>query len=253
MNRRVEQPKGPPPGFVDGSVISLEEWHTGKLAIDHHGSLYCYLGYRDASSTRSPSLHGVRLGADDPKGRASFRFVSLSEGSLRYAAFFPDHAYYKVLSDRRLVLPGVADFYFGVRDSANSAEDIELTRALFGATTSELQLAVQSFASIIGRNVPSYSTGLRPRVTCSGQGDNHCDITNCLIPMNFPYVCLSDSQYLWGHISLSGFYRTLALIAGKAGAVRSALLDAGLTEELLGRFIARGTNQHMLLMDEHGI
>ena len=68
--------------------------------------------------------------------------------------------------------------------------------------------------------------------------------------MNFPYVCLSESQYLWGHISLSGFYRTLALIAGEAGVIRSALLNEGLSEESLERFIACGINQRFLVIDD---
>ena len=145
-------------------------------------------------------------------------------------------------------LPGVGVLYFGVVDRASGVEDCELTRALFGVNVQEVWLAVQSFASVIGRDLPSYHG--RPRVTSSTRRDNRCEITHCVIPSNFPYVCLSESQYRWGHISLSGFYRTIALIAGEAGKIRSALLDAGLSEESLERIIACGTNQHMLLIDD---
>lgn len=46
MSRYAQQPEGPPSGYVRGSDISLEEWQSCNLAVDHHGELYCYLGYR---------------------------------------------------------------------------------------------------------------------------------------------------------------------------------------------------------------
>lgn len=89
------------------------------------------------------------------------------------------------------MFPGVAGFYFGVRDRANGGEDHELTRSLFGGTAREIQLAVQSLASIINQDLPGHDN--RPRLTSSTQRDNRCDITHCVIPMNFRYVCLSES------------------------------------------------------------
>ena len=249
MSRYAQQPEGPPSGYVRGSDISLEEWQSCNLAVDHHGELYCYLGYRpDRDQRRDLAYYSVRNGSHNPDGRFSFRFVRLFGGSLSYDSFFPDRSYYKMLDDRRVVFPGVADFYFGVMNCKNGGEDHELTRSLFGGTVREIQLAVQCLGMAIGQDLPVHQK--RPRLTASMQRDNRCDITHCVIPMNFPYICLSESQYLWGHISLSGFHRTLALIAGEAGIVRSALLNEGLSEESLERFIACDANQHMLLIDD---
>jgi hypothetical protein len=247
MRRHVQQPEEPPLGYVKGNKISLEEWGPWELAIDHHGEVHCYLGYRPTRDQRRDLVYyGCRVAANYPDGRASYRFVRLSGGSLSYASFFPDRSYYKVLEDRRVVFPGVADRYFGVFD--HGREDQELTRMLFGGTAPEIQLAVRTLGSIIGQDMPGCHN--RPRLTSSTQSDNCCEITHCVIPRNFPYVCLSESQYQWGHISLSGFYRTLALVTGKAGTVRSALLNEGLSEESLERFIACGTDQHLVVIDD---
>jgi hypothetical protein len=249
MSRHAQHQEERPSGYLTGTEISEEEWESCNLAVDQRGELYCYLGYRpDKYHRRDLAYYAVRAGASNPDGRDSFRFVRLSRGSLSYDSFFPERSYYKVLDDRRVVFPGVADFYFGVMNCDSGMEDQELTRARFGGTVQEIELAVRCLGSAIGQN--SSRDQNNPRLAASMQRDNRCEVTGCVIPQNFPYVCPSESQGLWGHISLSGFFRTLALIAGNTGAVRNALLNVGLSYESLDRLIGCGTNQHMLLIDD---
>jgi hypothetical protein len=105
MSRYAQQPEGPPSGYVRGSDISLEEWQSCNLAVDHHGELYCYLGYRpDRDQRRDLAYYSVRNGSHNPDGRFSFRFVRLFGGSLYYDSFFPDRSYYKMLDARCLMI-----------------------------------------------------------------------------------------------------------------------------------------------------
>ena len=81
MSRYAQQPEGPPSGYVRGSDISLEEWQSCNLAVDHHGELYCYLGYRpDRDQRRDLAYYSVRNGSHNPDGRFSFRFYAYLVG-----------------------------------------------------------------------------------------------------------------------------------------------------------------------------
>ena len=105
MSRYAQQPEGPLSGNVRGSDISLEEWQSSHLEVDHRGELYCYLGYlRDRDQCRDLACYSVRNGSHNPDGRFSFRFVRLFGGSLSYDSFFPDRSYYKMLDARCLMI-----------------------------------------------------------------------------------------------------------------------------------------------------
>jgi hypothetical protein len=135
-----------------------------------------------------------------------------------------------------VILPTGTSSYFGVVVRVDHKEDLELTRALFGGTKREIEIAAVALAQITGRH---YHEMVRlPRVTFSKTRNNQCDISGCLIPKEFPYVAFEGAQYDWSHVSLHGFYRLLSFLCSSSAqsVVRRALVEAGVAEDVLSTF-----------------
>lgn len=100
-------------------MISLENWHSYKIAVDIRGHAICYLGYFEEDNQRDIPYYDVLVASRRPAGRYTDCLVQLFQGSLRFARFFDDDSYYKVLDNRVVKLPVAANNYFGVfnRDS----------------------------------------------------------------------------------------------------------------------------------------
>jgi hypothetical protein len=220
-----------PPGFVLGSSIDLSSWHGKELIVDLAGSMYCILGYMKKEQPNELPYYSPSVALHDANGRKSYRFVELSRGMLRRSGFLRDESYYRILDDHFLIFPRGADSYFGVVHRKDREESVELTRKVFGGTREDIETVAKALAEVIGRG---YHEILQlPRVTFSRTRSNSCDLSGCLIPKDFPYLAFESSQYAWSHLSLHAFYRLLSLLCPKGSAIRRALLDSGVPEEVL--------------------
>lgn len=187
----------------------------------------------------------------DIDGRESYRFISLQAGTISRSGFLREDTYYKALDDRLLLLPGGANRYFGVVFREDRKQDDQLTRVLFGGTLEEIESVAVAVAKIIGRR--HHELVRLPRVTFSKSGINSCDLTNCLIPSDFPYIAFENSQYAWSHLSLHGFYKMLSFICSSdaPNPVREAILDEGIDELLLTSFIQNAEHFSPPLINSH--
>jgi len=233
ISRKAATPPAPPAlGFVLGKDIDLSTL-SNPIAVDERSGVHCFVGYLSEDMPDNLPYFSVSVAAHSPKGRGSSRFISLSRGTLTTSSFLSDDTYYRLRTDRRLVLPSGAKSYFGVdAPKDNWAEDVSLTQALFGGTLQEVTLVATSMAKVLGRE--GYDL---PRVTFSRQRDNRCDLTNALIPREFPYLAFANAQYDWSHVSLHGFYRLLSLTAQDRSPIRAAIIRDGVPESLLNRMI----------------
>lgn len=128
------------------------------------------------------------------------------------------------------------DTYYGVM--YDGQEDEILTRAVFGLTYQEIQIVLEAYAKILG----TYNIYIQyPRLTRS-RGVNYCELTDVLIPEQFPYITFDESEYDFSHVSLRGFYRHLQLLTKRRlnSLVSKMLLQEGVEEELLKRVLDIG-------------
>jgi hypothetical protein len=221
---------------VLGKDIDLSSWRDSQIALDGNGRTYCYVGYKSEDQQSHLPYFSPSVALRDRDGRTSFRFVGLFRGALSLSGFFRDDQHYRILDDRRVVLPRGASSYFGVISRQDGQEDVALTRAVFGGTSVEIESVATALAKLCGRS--HHEMAHLPRLTFSKTQDNRCELSACLIPKNFPYIAFEDAQYDWSHVSLYGFYRLMSFLrpASRSSPISQALLDAGATDELLERF-----------------
>lgn len=235
MNRRKQQEIEIPEGYVRGAAIDLSTWSSEGIAVDQNGNVRCILGYRSVEQPFDLPYYSPLVAVRDADGRESRRFVELGHGTLTMSRFLDSDTYYRVLEDRYLVLPTATSSFFGVVTAGAREEDEGLTRSLFGGTYEEIETAAAAVGSLTGRL--HHEVVRLPRLTFSKSKMNSCDLTGCLIPKNFPYIAFEESQYDWGHVSLFGFYRLLALLcySTKNNAIVNALGEKGISAETLNR------------------
>jgi hypothetical protein len=236
-------PVTPSSDYVLGKDIDLSSWND-SIAIDQTGRPFCIVGYMHEVQPESLPYFSASAASRTPKARESYRFVRLIGGALVQTGFLSDDAYYRVLKDRRLILPTGTRSYFGVtKPSEKWGEDTDLTQAIFGGTVEEVEAVAMSLAKTFGR--AGYQ---QPRVTFSGKRANKCDLSGALIPSEFPYLAFEDSQRTWGHVSLYGFFRLLSLTCAQQSPIRRFLMEDGVDESLLDRFIQTAHNTSTPLM-----
>jgi hypothetical protein len=240
MAHRAKLPPVAPEGFVQGKDIDPSRWGRDNIAIDQAGRVRCIIGYQDDDQPHDLAYYSPSVATREKDWRNSYNFVELSRGALQRSFFLRGESWYRIVEDRWLILPSGADSYFGVISRADRAEDEELTRALFGGTREEIETVARAMAPIAGRGY--HETVDLPRVTFSKTRNNRCDITNGLIPREFPYLAFEGAQYDWSHVSLFGFYRILSFLCPSRAdsPVWKALLDRGVEESLLHRFVENG-------------
>jgi hypothetical protein len=238
---RTKLQSPPPPDFIRGSETDISSWHGGELLLDTNGRVQCFLGYRRDDQPRNLAWYAPCVALRDRDGRNSYRFVELYRGVLTQTAFLRDDEYYKLIKDRYVILPKGASSYFGVIRIGDRSEDEELTRQVFGGTTEEFESIAYALARAVGR---SFHPAVRlPRLTFSRTRTNSCDVSGCLIPENFPYIAFNDAQYDWSHISLYGLYRLLSFMCPSDDSpIAAALVDAGVSIQLVRRFVNNGMN-----------
>lgn len=233
-----------PEGFTGGEEISLDSWDRHSIAVTPSGSAFFYLGYRMEDQRHDLACYDISVAVRDRVSRDSYHFLRLIGETLTLDLFLPSREPYRILENRFVILPSGADSYFGVLETETRKEDVKLTRQLFGATRAELDGVAACFGELTGRiNTEYISAG---RVTFSRTRSNDCDLCGCLIPREFPYLAFTQSQYLWGHISLHGFYRSLAFLCSGPveGPVRRHLVDSGVDPDLLKRLLDCGGQYH---------
>jgi hypothetical protein len=197
------------------------------------------VGFRDKDQKTDLPYYSPSVGSGRAESRTSHRFIRLEKGVLHYSSFLSPTGYYRLLDDKFVRFPVVADPYFGVISRDDKAEDANLSRQVFGATASEYDEAVKVFGQLTGKFFSPYY----PSVTCSKNRVNLCDITGCLIPRLFPYIAFDEPQFCWSHVSLLGFCRVLAFLTPSfphSGQIHSLIGDSGISAEILGRLVDVG-------------
>ena len=150
-----------------------------------------------------------------------------------------DNLKLKKLENYRVILPdGGTNINFGVNyinknnDSYLPELNMQLTRELFGVSYKELNKLI----IVLYKMLFPYNEYLSlPRITRSNKKSNSCDLTGYWIPKNFPYIAFEQSSYLFGHISLLGFYTLLSFLIkdGKRSNLFKLLRDNEISDELL--------------------
>jgi hypothetical protein len=212
---RKRQPSGleaetAPEGFLLGKEIAIEAMDH-RIAITPNGHATYYLGFLN-SRLEDPYIYNITVATHQKDGRSSRKFVELRKGGLFLSSFLWDRSHYKILEDRVLRLPVGPHSSYGVYHRESWELDEDLTRQLFGSTQSELEEFLTAFHSAI-RFPASEQRVWKPfTTTFSKSRGNSCHLTELFIPQGFPFIRLGETQYFGGHISLSGFYRQLALL-----------------------------------------
>ena len=222
-----------------GSGITIPD-NFPAIYVSENNEVYCYTGiYLNEKSPRDVIMH-MNPYYMHGKHSTDKKFVSQIKGFFRitngFIALdqFVDNQYhdmkYKKI-DAQIRFPLAADTYFGVKKSWDD-EDEALTRRIFGLTYSELSSVVESYAKVMG----TYTNYVQyPRVTRSVRSRNHCDITDLLIPEQFPYITFNESGYDFSHVSLWGFYRYIQLLTSNSTSspIGKILLQADVSETVL--------------------
>ena len=141
--------------------------------------------------------------------------------------FRSNHLYKKLYAGVRLPHP---DNYFAV--FVDGKEEDALTRKIFGLTYKELEELLDAYSKVLGINRDYYNA---PKITHSIARENFCDLTEILIPKQFPYITFKDNAVGFSYVSLWGFYRHIQLITScKTSSVFSkALMECELSEDII--------------------
>lgn len=119
--------------------------------------------------------------------------------------------------------------------------DVELTRKIYGMEFGALNELVVGY----GRGLRSdISPCDWERVTCSIK-PNRCNLTDNLIPGDFPYVAMEENMYWGAHVSIAAFYDHVKLLTGNADprSVATKLMsEKGVSEQTWG--LLKGTGNH---------
>lgn len=223
------------PGLRPPSQIELRT-RSPILVENDRGAVHCVVGYTPAANTiQGLPYYAPEVALRDAGGMASDRFVFLEKGTLYYSEFLRDGELYRVIEDRHVTLPTGAFSYFGVRQTADLEEDADLTRAVFGASFDDLTTTLEAWGRVTGRHEMQ-----TPRVTFSRTRENTCDLTGAMIPREFPYVAFAGAQQHWGHVSLLGVYRLLALECANRPTSRmaKALVSEGADIEVISQLLS---------------
>lgn len=238
MVKRPAPEKAIDPDYVLGAALDFTDLRGELLARNLSGHLECIVGYRRADQPSDLAYFHPSVGVREGERKAAGQFIGLDRGTLRESSFLNPESRYKLIKDRWIIFPTGTSSYFGVIRAADSAEDIELTREVFGATLEEIEVVARAFSKVIGRG---YQEIVRlPRSTFSKTQSNACDLTRVLIPKNFPYLAFEQAQYAWSHVSFHGFYRLLSFTCRdtESSPIAKAMVDSGVELQTLSRLVS---------------
>jgi hypothetical protein len=216
-------------------AVPLSKAITGDLPSEvvlstENCHMECYMGYKPSTIAGSDFFYNLSVVHKHSGSVEEGRLVSLSNGALQWA-FNPldsfTERYY--IPSIHVSLPRKINPRFGIY--TNEEENDELTREFFGLTFDDLQTLIRAYEHAAGHT----STG-SARITCSLK-QNTCDLTGALIPREFPYLTFAGSDFIWSHISLSGFYTHVAFLAmsGSESPFYRRLLAVGCEPALIDR------------------
>jgi len=211
----------------------LLEGRKRDIFVSEQGEYYCCFGSQpnnnDPSFTANEFLY--------PSADQGVQLARLERGTLFWDKFLNEHHKFKKLQELFVRFPAGPNNFYGVykrEEPILGGVDIEATREIFGATQEELENL-----TVIYRRLMGGPGTTRPRTTFSKNGPNPCDLSGSLIPKQFPYIAFEHSSDLWGHVSLSGFYRHLDfMLRDKRNcALWPRMIEEGIDEDFLNDLI----------------
>jgi hypothetical protein len=244
----------------------LNEIGPPRIAISPHGRIVSFIGYMriEDADYPHPDCRSTSLGARDMReSRAENEgFVALCDGALSLDRFIKPDDEYRLFSN--YLVAGMAKYggCFGAVHAETQELHDELSRHLFGVTCGELAEFLTVFGAVV-HLPPSqpeqvyrvYRTLRYPRITASDKRENTCDLTGVLIPEDFPFIAFGDTNFLFGHVSLQGFYRHLSFLCkapyGHPSNLYRSLVSAGASAIVLDRLIGLGGQSPPCMIHGH--
>ena len=225
---------------IKGKDITIGE-HFPQVFISKSDEVFCYTGMclnENPESTKSLFMQPYYLkgihSTDKLASKEILAFYRIVDGCITLDKYVDDGFYSNRLYKKINCIIKFPCVYGHYEVIANSTEDEELTRKIFGLTYYETTQFLEAYAKTMG----TYSEYIsRPRLTKNSKNSNYCDLTGVWIPEQFPYVAFQDSGYDFSHVSLYGFYRHIQLLTGyNIDSVFSrALIKQGADETTLNR------------------
>lgn len=235
---------------MQGKDITIGDFFP-EIFISETDEVYCYLGICLSDEDRRSGVGFMRPYYMVGKHSTDSAIVDEIAGFYRIiegciisddyvdCKFRSKQLFKRINSGIRLPHP---DSHYAV--FVNREEDEELTRSVFGLTYKELTTLLDAYAKVMdtGNVFTTY-----PRLTRSITANNFCDLTECWIPKQFPYVTFNENGYDFSHLSLWGLYRYMQLITGcKINTLFSqALLKCGATEDILNKLFQIGNRIYL--------
>lgn len=139
-----------------------------------------------------------------------------------------------ISSDFYVKLPNKVNPYFGVCNADSKELDVNKTRELFGLTCEELNGILPVVSLVLFNTGPLKNYMLRGLRITSSYSENTCDLTDCWIPSDFPYITETEGSSV-DHLSLYGFCKLIGTMCGPYSPFTSSLIEGGVKEETLTR------------------
>ena len=225
---------------IKGRDITIGE-HFPQVFISESDEVFCYTGIclnESKKSTESLFMQPYYIKGKHSTNKAVSKeilaFYRIIDGCITLDKYVDDEFYSNRLYKKINCIIKFPCVYSHYEVIANSVEDEELTRKIFGLTHYEITRFLEAYAKTMG----TYSEYVTcPRLTKNSRSSNYCDITGVWIPEQFPYVAFQDSGCDFSHVSLYGFYRHIQLLTGYSisSVFSRALLKQGADEVTLDR------------------
>lgn len=246
-----------PPGFRHGSNISPHELANGRIAVSANGEPTVFLGRLVLAEHGETDL--LPLDAESP--RTNDDFLRAIQGTIVMGGFLQDNIAYKIVPDRRLVLPARGRGHFGVCDWPARDEDTALTCAIFGITFDELEETIAALDAATdhgsNRTAMRYVHKVRPARITSARTDWLCHVSSSYIPPDFPFVALEGQEHS-KDTCLRAFFEHIAILCcglrhdlASTDNFTQLLLRAGANRDTLLRIIAAADLQERSLGDPY--
>lgn len=226
--------------------VAIQE-HLPRAAVlsTERGHLKCYFGYRPSTVADSETFYNIIVAHKHADSVEEGRLVSLTHGALQWEfdpfGGFTEHYY---IPSIHLSFPRKTNPYFCV--TKGDEDDKELTELFFGLCFEDLQTLIEAYEEAAGHKNKGSA-----RITCSLK-QNTCDLTGALIPREFPYLTFAGSEFIWSHISLSGFYAHVGflMMLGAESPFYRRLLAVGCDTALIDRVRALAPNYRAIVSQE---
>ena len=216
--------------------------HFPALYIDENDSVYCYLGIidKDRIMLKSSPYYLSNKKSSEIKNYIRGYFM-IKNGAILATDMFLDEKKEFYNNAKCKIIPAIIHFpqpqdvSYAIYTKNNKDLDNELTRKVFGLTYEELNELIIHFNNVFEIRKTYNYYNKYPSITRYIKNDNYCDISNLWIPPEYPYIAFKESDYLYSHISLYGFYQNIQFITNyNLDSITSKkMLENGLNKEIL--------------------